>query len=297
MKKLLLIYNATSGKGRISEYLSAITDILTKLGWLVTTYPTQRRSDATAIVKEIGADYERIVCCGGDGTLSETAAGLLSLENKPILGYIPAGSTNDCATSLNLPKDDFPRAAVLVGSTGDPKPWDVGTLNGRPFVYVAAFGAFTSVAYDTPQELKKTFGHLAYIMGGMAAIPGITPYNMRIEYDDQVIEGEFYYGMVCNTISIGGVRALPTDRVKVDDGRFEVVLVRRPTSLADVTTSLISLIRQEQPTEGSVMSFHASRLNITCEKPIPWTIDGEYGGNHQRSEVKIHHNAITILRG
>ena len=178
MNHLLFLYNPTSGKGGAAGHLSPILDTLTKEGWLVTAYPTQQPGDATRIVRELGSQFDRVVCCGGDGTLSETAAGLMALESPPVLGYIPAGSTNDCATTLHIPRV-YKKAAALAGSDIPPLAWDIGTLNERPFVYVAAFGAFTEVAYDTPQDLKNTFGHLAYVMAGIASIPSSAPSRAR----------------------------------------------------------------------------------------------------------------------
>ncbi len=220
----------------------------------------------------------------------------MQLDHPPVLGYIPFGSTNDCATTLRLPRDPV-KAAQTASETGVPRPWDIGRLNGRPFVYVAAFGAFTEVSYDTPQDLKNTFGHLAYVMAGIASLPSITPYHLRIECDDQVLEDDFFYGMVCNTISVGGMKALPTDRVVLDDGLFEVILVRKPTSITDLTDSLQALIRQEPPQSGAVLSFHASHLKFTAEKPIPWTLDGEYGGSHEINVVENCRQALTVMQG
>ena len=171
---------------------------------------------------------------------------------------------------------------------------------------MAAFGAFTEVSYDTPQDLKNTFGHLAYIMAGIASIPSITPYHMKVEYDGQVLEDDFFYGMVCNTYSVAGMRNLPTDRVELDDGLFEVILVRKPMSIGEIGAGLQTLLRPGAVEEGSaLLSFHASQLKFTSEKPIPWTIDGEYGGshevsrvqNHEVSRVQNHRQALAILSG
>lgn len=295
MQTLLFIYNASSGKGKISSEIASIVDTFTKCGYLVTTYPTQSKGDATRAARELGARFDRVVCSGGDGTLSETVAGLMALDSPPVLGYVPAGSTNDCAATLRLPRDAN-KAAVLAAE-GAPRPWDIGKLNGRSFVYVAAFGAFTEVSYDTPQDLKNTFGHLAYIMAGIASIPSITPYHLKVEFDGQEIEDNFYYGMVCNTISVGGMKSLPTDRVVLDDGLFEVILVKRPVSILELAAGLQALIRQT-PVEGSaVLSFHASRLKFTSSKPIPWTLDGEYGGSHEINVVENCRQAIQIVQG
>ena len=296
MEPLLLIYNPTAGKGQLPDELAAVLDEFTKANWLVTAYPTQGKGDAVRAARELGPRFSRLVCAGGDGTLSETVTGLMQLEDPPILGYIPFGSTNDCAANLGLPR--IPRqAAAIAAGQGVPRPSDIGKLNGRPFVYVAAFGAFTKVAYETPQDLKNTFGHLAYVMAGIASLPSITPYHLRIECDDQVLEDDFFYGMVCNTISVGGMKALPTDRVVLDDGLFEVILVRKPTSITDLTDSLQALIRQEPPQSGAVLSFHASHLKFTAEKPIPWTLDGEYGGSHEINVVENCRQALTVMQG
>ena len=286
MKRLLFVYNPTSGKGAITGNVTTIVDAFTKAGWLVTIYPTQGSGDAT-----------RVVCCGGDGTLSETAAGLLALPQPPLLGYIPSGSTNDCAATLRIPQGYKPAAELAAGDT-PPLKWDIGTLNDRPFVYVAAFGAFTEVAYDTPQELKNTFGHLAYIMAGIASLPSITPYHLKLEYDGQTIEDDFFYGMVCNTYSVGGIKNLPTDRVDLNDGLFEVILVRKPMNIFDIGAGLQALLRPGAAEEsGALLSFHAARLRFLSEKPIPWTIDGEYGGSHEVNEVRNHRQALSIIAG
>ena len=169
MEPLLLIYNPTAGKGQLPDELAAVLDEFTKANWLVTAYPTQGKGDAARAARELGPRFHRVVCAGGDGTLSETVTGLMQLEKPPILGYIPFGSTNDCAANLGLPR--IPRqAAAIAAGQGVPRPSDIGKLNGRPFVYVAAFGAFTKVAYETPQDLKNTFGHLAYVMAGIASV-------------------------------------------------------------------------------------------------------------------------------
>lgn len=297
MKRMLFLYNPTAGKGAAASHLSAMVDIFTKAGWLVAVYPTQEKKDATRVVRELGSYYDRVVCCGGDGTLSETAAGLLELSRPPLLGYIPTGSTNDCAATLHIPRS-YKKAAELAAGEQGALRWDIGTLNRQPFVYVAAFGAFTEVAYDTPQDLKNTFGHLAYIMAGIASIPSITPYRLKVEYDGQTLEDDFFYGMVCNTDSVAGMKNLPTDRIDLDDGLFEVILVKKPMNIGEIGAGLQALLRPGAVEEGSaLLSFHASRLKFVSEKPIPWTIDGEYGGSHEVSEVENHRQALAILSG
>lgn len=296
MNKLLFIYNPTAGKGQVPGGLSRILDEFTKAGWLVTAYPTQGKGDAIRAARELSPDFDRVVCAGGDGTLSETVTGLMSLESPPLLGYIPFGSTNDCATNLNLPKVPRKAAAIAAGK-GVPRPSDIGKLNGQPFVYVAAFGAFTKVAYATSQDLKKTFGHLAYIMEGIASLPTITPYHLKVEFDGQILEDDFYFGMVSNAFSIGGIRLPNSEQVILDDGLFEVDLIRKPISIADVASGFQTLLDQSTTGAGARAHFQASHLVFTCDKPIPWTIDGEFGGNETVNEVENCRKALTIIRG
>lgn len=296
MNRLLFIYNPTSGKGRAAKDLSTILDVFTKAGWLTTVYPTQCKGDASRVARELAPFFQRIVCAGGDGTLSEAVAGLMDVKDPPLLGYIPLGSTNDCATTLNLPKSPAKAAAIAAGE-GIACPSDIGRLNGRPFVYVAAFGAFTKVSYDTPQDLKNTFGHLAYIMEGIASLPTIKPYHLKVEYDGNVIEDDFFFGMVSNALSIGGIQTPKSEHVVLDDGLFEVDLVKKPVSLADVANGFQNLLSQSPVGAGALVHFQASRLVFTCDQPIPWTIDGEYGGNHPVNEVLNCPKALKIIRG
>ncbi len=297
MKRLLFIFNPTAGKGQIRASLAGILDEFTRQGYLVTAYPTQGKGDATEATAAMALDYDRVVCAGGDGTLSETAAGLMRLPpaHRPPLGYIPAGSTNDCANNLQLPNGPLPCAAVAAG--GVAHPCDMGMLNDRPFFYVAAFGAFTDVAYETPQDLKKTFGHLAYIISALGSLTSITSYPLTIEHDGGTLEGKYLLGLVCNTISVGGIKALPKDRIHLDDGLFEVLLLQMPKNMADLNQLFIAL-SQQKPVEGNALTvLSTSKLIITSDSSLPWTVDGEYGGSYLRSEIINLPRAITTIQG
>ena len=296
LKELLFIYNPASGRGRVAEGLSDILNVFTQAGWLTTVYPTQSKGDAIRVIRELGGRYERVVCAGGDGTLSEAVTGLMDLKDPPLLGYIPFGSTNDCAATLNLPKIPT-QAALIAARDGVPRESDIGKLNGRPFVYVAAFGAFTQVAYETSQDLKKTFGHLAYIMEGIVSLPTITPYHLKLEYDGNVLEDDFYFGMVSNAYSIGGIRLPASEHVVLDDGLFEVDLIKKPVNLFDVANGFQDLVRQNPAGAGVRVHFKASRLTITCDRPLPWTIDGEFGGEQEVNVIDNCTRALTIIRG
>lgn len=297
MDRLLFIYNPTSGTGQIKNALAPVLDVFTKAGWITTSYPTQCKGDASRAVRELAPQFDRVICAGGDGTLSETVAGLMELESPPPLGYIPFGSTNDCAATLHLPRK--PREAALVAAgTGTTFLMDIGRLNSRPFIYVAAFGAFTKVAYDTPQELKNTFGHLAYIFAGIASLPTIAPYHMTVEYDGQALEDDFYFGMVSNSQSIGGLKPPKAEQVVLDDGLFEVLLVKKPLHLADLTDGFQALVNlSPADRSGALVQFQARQLTFTCDQPIPWTVDGEFGGSQPVNRVVSCQKALKIIRG
>lgn len=295
MEKLLLIYNPHAGKGQIRARLPAFLDIFTKENWLVTAYPTQAKGDAQRIAAELGADFDRVVCCGGDGTLHETVNGLMTLERRPPLGYIPAGTTNDFARNLKLPRGYENRAAVA--AAGVPRPCDAGLFNGGHFVYVAAFGAFTDVAYDTPQSFKNVFGQFAYLIEGMTRLGSIESYPLTVEHDSGVEQGEYVFGMVSNTISVGGVLGLPANEVALDDGLLEVVLVQKPKNPFELQGIMTTLVKQKTNPTCGVIAFHSTHVKLRCTRALPWTLDGEYGGSPKTAEISACHPAITVVYG
>ena len=296
MKRLLFIYNPQAGKGIIKNHLSAVADIFTKAGYLVTVWPTQGKEDATHVAARQGWWYDRVVCCGGDGTLSETVSGLLTLDQPPVLGYIPAGTTNDFSRNLGLPRGVEKAAATA--AAGFPRPCDMGRFNQRTFVYVAAFGIFTDVSYGTPQTFKSAFGHLAYVLEGATKLGDLgRSHHLKAVYDGGELEGDFLYGMVTNTSSVGGFKIFPPSQISLNDGVFEVVLIRQPRSLADFQETLLALARQSTGASGRVEAFHTSRLTITAQDPIPWTLDGEYGGAPETAKIENLHKALTLVWG
>lgn len=296
MKRLLFIYNPQAGKGLIKPHLANVVDTFTKAGYLVTVWPTQGKADAAHVAARQGWWYDRVVCCGGDGTLSETVSGLLTLDTPPVLGYIPAGTTNDFAKNLGLPRGVEKAAAVA--AEGTPRPCDMGRFNDRTFVYVAAFGVFTDVSYDTPQEFKSAFGHLAYVLEAATKLGDLgRGYHLTVEHDGGTLEGDFIYGMVTNTNSVGGFKVFPSDQVSLDDGVFEVVLVRQPKNVADLQDALVSLVRQSHEESRQVEAFHTSRLKVAAAEPLPWTLDGEYGGDPEVARIENLHKAITLVWG
>lgn len=291
MKKLLFIYNPHAGKAKISTHLHEIVSILQRGGYLVTVYATTGPRDAVDKAREMAMDYDHIVCAGGDGTLSEVITGLMGTDYAGNLGYIPAGSTNDFSRTLGLPVDVDIAAETAVG--GRPAGCDIGGFNHQIFVYVAAFGVFTAVSYETPQEFKNIFGHMAYILEGIRSLTEITPYHLRVQWDGGEIEDDFIYGAVSNSTSVGGFRGLMSDKVILDDGLFEVMLVRRPHSLAQLNDIIASLVTNRP--DDSVLAFQTSSLQIQTTAEVPWTLDGENGGKHCFVNIRNHQTAVKIM--
>lgn len=292
MKKLLFVVNGHSGKGQIKNKLLDIIDIMIKEGYHVQVHTTQEREDATKVVREQAKYYDLVVCSGGDGTLDEAVTGMMQSEVRTPLGYIPAGSTNDFANSLEIPKDMIQAAKTAV--LGVPFSCDVGEFNGDYFIYVAAFGIFTDVSYATSQELKNALGHVAYILEGAKRLHTIKSYHMRVEYDGKEIEGDFLLGMITNSTSVGGFKNMTGKDVKLDDGMFEVTLIRKPKNIIELNTIIASLTNLKDETD-LIDSFRADSVKFYSEEEIPWTLDGEFGGDHKEVQIKDHCKAVDIM--
>jgi len=292
MKKLLFVFNPHSGKAQIKNKLLPILDVMVSAGYEVTIHPTQEREDALHLVKDKAGEYDLVVCSGGDGTLDEVVTGMMHAEKQVPLGYIPAGSTNDFANSLKIPKDMVKAAKIAV--SGKSFACDVGRFNETSFIYVAAFGLFTEVSYSTRQEWKNILGHAAYILEGVKSIPEITSYHMRVEYDDTVIEDDFIYGMITNSNSVGGFKNMTGKNVLLDDGLFEVTLIRMPKNIVELNEILASLTNLIDDTD-LIYSFKCDKISFLSEEPVSWTLDGEFGGSHQVVEIKNLKQALEIM--
>lgn len=298
-KKLLFVYNAKSGKAKIRNKLADIIDVFIKAGYRVESYQTQSSKDAIRKVEEDGAEFDMIVCSGGDGTLNETVSGVMKLEEKPVIGYIPSGSTNDFGKSIGLYKDMVKSAELAV--TGGPIQVDIGEFIGdgevedsKNFVYIAAFGIFTEVSYATSQNLKNVLGHQAYIIEGIKSLSTVKSYNMRIEYEGGVIVDKFIYGMVSNSESAGGFKGITGKDVIMDDGLYEGTFIKMPKSPIELTSIINSLIAGNNNSEY-IYNFKTSKCKITCDQPVNWVLDGEFGGTYESVEVLNHMNAVTIM--
>ena len=299
MKRLLYIYNPNAGRQRSRSILSEVLEIFSGQGYELTVQPTTGPGHATEVTRQLAPSHDRLVCCGGDGTLNEVVTGLLSLpeELRPPLGYLPMGSTNDFSRSLGLPRSTK-ALAQLAGGDGPIRRIDVGSSSGRLFTYVSAFGLFTDTSYSTPQNMKNFLGHFAYLLEGAGQLARIPCCSMTVTADgEEKAQGEFIYGMVGNTVSVGGIMNLPRKLVKLDDGRFEVLLVRKPHNLKDWQDILSTLTHLNLPLDGSVVAFPASEVTFSCDKPVAWTVDGEFGGERQETVVKVLPQALSIVCG
>ncbi|MCP1109014.1 diacylglycerol/lipid kinase family protein [Ohessyouella blattaphilus] len=295
MKRMLFIYNPHAGRALLRTKLSDVVDIFVKAGYKVTVHPTQSFRDAFRVVKEYEADdYDLVVCSGGDGTLDEVVAAMMKREigARDTIGYIPTGSTNDFANSLHIPKNLLQAADVAVN--GAAFPCDVGRFNDDSFVYIAAFGLFTDVSYETTQEMKNILGHLAYIFEGAKRIFNVPAYKLKVEYDGNVLEDEFAYGMITNSKSVGGFKNMIGKDVAFDDGLFEVTLIKRPRNPIELQEIGAALLIEQIDTKH-MYTFRASKITITSEEEIPWTLDGEFGGNHQDVEIENLKQQLTIM--
>lgn len=291
-KKLLFVFNPYSGKAQIKNQLLDIVDIMVKENYEVTIYPTQCAGDARDKVEAEAGNYDLVVCSGGDGTLDEAVTGMMHREEKVPLGYIPAGSTNDFASSLGIPKDMIKAAKAAV--SGEKFPCDIGKFNEDYFVYVAAFGLFTEVSYKTSQEWKNVLGHAAYILEGAKCLHDIPSFMMQVEYNNMRIQDEFIYGMITNSTSVGGFKGMTGKDVLLDDGVFEVTLIKKPKNPIELNEIIASLMNLVDDTD-MIYSFKSSEIKFTSGKEIPWTLDGEFGGNHTELRIQNLKQAIDII--
>lgn len=294
MKKMLFIYNPMAGKEQIKNKLSDIVQVLCGGGFEITIFSTQKKEDATNIVAERGADFEYVVCSGGDGTMNEVTAGLMQIakEKRPVCGYIPAGTVNDFASTLKIPKIMKKAAELIV--EGSVFRCDVGQFNDRYFTYVSGFGAFTEVSYQTPQEWKNALGKAAYFIEALKHIADIKKHHMKIEYDGNIIEDDFILGLVSNSVSVAGYKAYSKMNIMMDDGMFEAVFIKEIRNPLELQAVLNALMAKKFDTER-LLQFSASEIKISCEDEVQWTLDGEDGGVFSEVQMKNHQYALPII--
>ena len=284
-----IILNLQSGKATISSKLAVVIDMFTKAGYEVTARPTQERMDACAAAKyACGQGFDLIVCSGGDGTLNEVIQGIMRSEKKLPIGYIPAGSTNDFARGVGIPRN------IQWIIDGKKYPCDIGSFNDKFFTYIAAFGAFTEVTYETSQQVKNVLGHVAYVLNGISRLKNIKSYHMKITYDDEIIEDNYIFGMVTNSSSVAGLLSL--NNFLLDDGLYEVTLIKTPGNPLDLQRIIHSLLNIDIDIDTAyIKSFRTSKIRFECDDELQWTIDGEFGGAYKTVDVCNNKQAIELM--
>ncbi len=290
--QMLLIYNAHAGKGSFLAKLPEVIDMFVKGGYRVEAYPTQSAGDAIEKVSQIPGYMSLIVAAGGDGTLDEVVTGLMRSGRDVPIGYIPVGSTNDYAASLRLSSNVLEAVGDILG--GEPQAVDMGIFNKGVFVYVAAFGAFTDVSYATNQDMKNLFGHIAYIMEGARRMGDIKSYDLRVEVEGEQHEASYIYGMVTNSVSVGGFKGITGKNVLLDDGVFEVLLIHTPKNLLEFQEIVTALLTGTM--DSPLIEFYRTdQVRFWSEEEITWTLDGEYGGAHTFVDIHNRHQCVRII--
>ena len=293
MKKLLFVMNPMAGQKRANRFLPEILSLYNRAGYDITAYMTGGQGDAVQYVARNAQDMDVVVCCGGDGTMNETVSGVLKSGADVPVGYIPAGSTNDFASSMKLSSSIMQAAQDVLDGT--PVPLDVGDFGGRYFSYVASFGAFTRTSYATPQNIKNALGHTAYLLEGIQELSQIRKEHVRMEMDGQVVEDDFLFGAISNSTSVGGILTLDPKQVDLGDGKFEILLVRAPRNLTEISECILAV--QSQKYNCSMITFRStSAVRVYASENMPWTLDGERENGRGFIDVRNLHHAVRLIR-
>lgn len=294
---MLVIINPAAGRTKSKKGTFDIVDILSTLDYDFNIKTTTKRGDATEYAKNIGKGYDVILCCGGDGTLNETVNGVMALDEKKPVGYIPTGSTNDLANTIGIPSDI--RDAVQLIVTGQKNDYDIGRFNERYFTYIATFGIGSDFSYMTPQKMKNVLGHSAYLVDSFVLhlprlLKSIKPVHMIIEYDGGVLEDDFFFGSVSNSTSVGGIFTFDRDSVRLNDGEFELFLVRNVKNFGSAVNLLMKAQKHDYECDEFIYT-KTKKLKIHSAVPVEWSLDGEYGGKHTEADISVQHKAIEIF--
>ena len=290
-KKLLLVINPISGRGIIKDHLLSIIQRLSLAGYDVFVYPTKAKGDAVTKM-EVAHQYVLVIASGGDGTLNEVITGMVLANVDTLIGYLPTGTTNDFASNLNIPKNIS--KALDICLEGKPISIDVGQFNDRYFTYVAAFGVFTDVSYETPQIRKNLLGGFAYFIEGLLKLPSIQSYKCKITYGDKQMEGEYILGLISNSDSLAGLKNVFGSSADLNDGLFEVTLIRAPKNIIDIHRILTDFLNKKYDPEYVEM-FRTEEITIESDEELKWTLDGENGGALKSVQIKSLKQRIKIL--
>ncbi len=293
-KKVLFIINPNAGKAIIKNKVVDIIDLFNKKNYEVTTYITQSTKDAYLKTKEMHTWYDLILCSGGDGTLNEVISACIDVNYTKSIAYIPTGTTNDFATTAQLSKQPVECAQQIIDGT--PTYYDIGKCNDTYFSYIAAFGIFSDIAYTTPQSSKNLLGHSAYLLESVKQWFNIPRFDIKIEYDNEVIEGTFNYGMITNSLSIGGFHFFSEAQVNLNDGLFECLFIKAVNNPSDLQSIISALLTKDFENCSQIIMFRTKKLKVSSSEELAWTCDGEFGGNLKICEIENLQNAIQIIK-
>ena len=297
-KRALILINKTSGTGRAASETLEIATALAQKGYEPIVYPILPGSNLTSeeIIPQYDEKVDMIMCSGGDGTLNHVMNAIMHMEKKPLLSYVPSGSTNDFAKGLGIPSSKA--KAIEVVSKGMPYTYDVGRMNDKYFNYVAAFGAFSKVSYATDQDLKNVLGYAAYVISAIAELPQNIGYSchMKIEADDLYEEGDFIFGAISNSASVAGMTLFADSDIKQDDGFMELLLIKAPKNLAEFN-AVIAALATKEPDNPYIIYKQVKSAKFVSDDETEWTLDGEFGGAFKETEIEVVEKAITILVG
>jgi len=292
-KKLLMIENPQAGKRKGPKSLMDTAQVFADAGYEVDIRQTGRKGDAGRIAAMYGAMHDIVVCVGGDGTFNETVAGLMRAGIETPLGYIPAGSANDFAASLNLSRDPVTAAKQIV--SGRPRKVDLVRFDGELFSNAAEFGAFTWLGYTTPQIMKNAIGPTAYVLNGIRDLPKIKPETLHVTAEGKTYAGDYIFGAVCNTTRMGAV-ALPAGVEAPDDGMIEVLLVKQPVMLYQWQETITGLLTHQYPPEY-VDFICTDKLTIESDDLVTWCLDGEKKDAPLHTEIEVEPGLLTLMMG
>ena len=294
MKKLLFVMNPFAGQRKANKFLPEIISLFNRAGYETNVYMTGGTGDATRMVQQKAQEMDLIVCCGGDGTFNETVTGIIRAGVDVPVGYIPAGSTNDFASSLKIPGNPMQAAQHVL--EGQPVSYDVGRFGDRYFTYVASFGAFTRTSYATPQSVKNALGHMAYVLEGINELSQIRKVPVRMELENELVEDDYLFGAISNSTSVGGVLTLNPSQVDLSDGMFEILLIRAPKTLTELPECILALQTQDYSNCGMITFRSASKIKVFANPDMLWTLDGEREEGHEEVHVENLHNAIRLIQ-
>lgn len=292
-KNLLLIVNPKSGRAKMKTELLSVVEIFSNNGYFVTVYPTKCQGDATVKISTLKQDeFDIIVVCGGDGTLNEVITGLMNSSIKCDLGYIPSGTLNEWSSGLNISRNVKQAAEDIL--TGKTISLDIGKFDERYFSYTASFGAFTEASYSAPQEIKNVLGQAAYFFEGIKSLANIKPIHLKLEVDGEKLEDDYLFGAVSNSMSVGGIVKFSDATVKLNDGKFEVLLIKKPANLT-VLQSIIDGILRRDLTRDGIEFLHAEKIKIFSSVPVSWTLDGEFAEGKGETVIENIHSSIDFI--